>query len=115
MALHNSLGARYYPLTLFGGYVTIEDLQPHAHRSTKPPVSKMSTKEKLADAARKIYNPLGFKKFYNFVLFFIFGGALLGFTLARFQYLSFDHGLCPEGGGTLDWYGLMSTFGIQSV
>ncbi|KAK4667874.1 uncharacterized protein QC764_703920 [Podospora pseudoanserina] len=77
----------------------------------------MSTKEKVADAARTIYNPLGFKKFYNFVLFFIFGGALLGFTLARFQYLSFDHGLCPEGGGTLDCYyytpGSLDKIGIQ--
>lgn len=31
--------------------------------------------------SRKVYNPLGFKKAYNFVFFFIFAGALLGFCL----------------------------------
>ena len=41
-------------------------------------------------AMRQVYNPIGFKKGYNFILFFIFGGALLGFTLARLQYLSID-------------------------
>ncbi|KAE8154595.1 hypothetical protein BDV25DRAFT_147542 [Aspergillus avenaceus] len=40
--------------------------------------------------ARKIYTPLGFKKGYNFTLFFIFGGAWLGFTLARLQFLNFS-------------------------
>ncbi|KAI4149438.1 MAG: hypothetical protein LQ340_004624 [Diploschistes diacapsis] len=38
--------------------------------------------------ARKVYNPIGFKKGYNFILFFIFNGALFGFTLARLEYLS---------------------------
>lgn len=40
--------------------------------------------------ARKVYHPIGFTKGYNFVLFFIFAGALMGFTLARFQYLALD-------------------------
>lgn len=40
--------------------------------------------------SRKVYNPLGFSQGYNFILFFIFAGALIGFTLARFQYLNFD-------------------------
>ncbi|KAK4164038.1 hypothetical protein QBC43DRAFT_318616 [Cladorrhinum sp. PSN259] len=48
--------------------------------------------------------PLGFTRISNFILFFIFGGALLGFALARLPYLSFSSGLCPEGGGTLDCY-----------
>jgi hypothetical protein len=48
--------------------------------------------------ARKIYNPLGFKKGYNFVLWFIFAGALFGFTLARFMYLDFSKNFCPKGG-----------------
>lgn len=39
---------------------------------------------------RKIYHPVGFKKGYNFPLFVIFVGALMGFVLARFQYLDFD-------------------------
>ncbi|KAK1962450.1 hypothetical protein LY78DRAFT_684036 [Colletotrichum sublineola] len=50
-------------------------------------------KNRFVAAARKLYNPLGFSKGYNFVLFFIFFGALMGFTLARLQYLSFDE-LC---------------------
>lgn len=48
-------------------------------------------------AARRVYNPIGFSKGYNFILFFIFAGALLGFTLARFQYLSFDGVFCKTG------------------
>lgn len=48
--------------------------------------------------ARKAYNPIGFAKGYNFVLWFIFAGALLGFTLARFMYLDFSKNFCPKGG-----------------
>lgn len=63
---------------------------------------------------RKIYNPLGFSKGYNFALWFIFGGAMLGcmyqippelcnissdtyFTvcLARIQFLNFRENFCP--------------------
>ncbi len=47
--------------------------------------------------ARMIYNPLGFAKGYNFVLFFIFAGALMGFTLARLQYLSVFGVFCGPG------------------
>ena len=36
---------------------------------------------------RRIYRPLGFTKGYNFPLFIITFGGLMGFTLARFQYL----------------------------
>ena len=32
-------------------------------------------------AARHVYNPIGFKKGYNFILFFIYAGAMLGFIL----------------------------------
>lgn len=41
---------------------------------------------------RKIYNPVGFKKGYNFPLFIIFAGALFGFACARFQYFDY-HGI----------------------
>jgi len=51
---------------------------------TRPPANR------FVASMRKLYNPLGFSKGYNFVLFFIFFGALMGFTLARLQYLSFD-------------------------
>lgn len=52
--------------------------------------------------ARKIYHPVGFQKGYNAILFIIFGGAMLGFTLARFEYLSFNGIFCNSGrtGGT---------------
>ncbi|KAJ8093045.1 hypothetical protein PM082_020526 [Marasmius tenuissimus] len=35
----------------------------------------------------RLFQALGFKKGYNFVLWFIFGGAMFGFVLARFMYL----------------------------
>lgn len=46
-------------------------------------------------AMRKVYNPVGFGKGYNFVLWFIFCGALFGFCLARSMYLDFDGVYCP--------------------
>ncbi|KIW89230.1 uncharacterized protein Z519_10083 [Cladophialophora bantiana CBS 173.52] len=39
---------------------------------------------------RRIYHPFGFKRGYNFVLFAILVGALMGFVLARLQYLNID-------------------------
>jgi uncharacterized membrane protein len=39
---------------------------------------------------RHVYHPIGFKKGYNFVLWFIFAGAFFGFLLARAQYLAID-------------------------
>ncbi|KAF1927247.1 uncharacterized protein M421DRAFT_66072 [Didymella exigua CBS 183.55] len=43
----------------------------------------------------KVYNSIGFSKAYNFALWFIFAGALFGFSLARFMYFSFDGHFCP--------------------
>ncbi|KAI8626197.1 hypothetical protein F5Y19DRAFT_447538 [Xylariaceae sp. FL1651] len=43
---------------------------------------------------RRVYNPVGFSKGYNFVLWVILGGALLGFTLARLSYLNFYGVFC---------------------
>lgn len=40
---------------------------------------------------RRVYRPLGFTKGYNFPLFIITFGGLMGFTLARFQYLDIDN------------------------
>jgi hypothetical protein len=45
---------------------------------------------------RRIYNPIGFSKGYNFILWFIFGGALLGFALSRLMYLNIDGILCSK-------------------
>ncbi|KAI1502353.1 hypothetical protein F5X99DRAFT_159100 [Biscogniauxia marginata] len=44
--------------------------------------------------ARKIYNPIGFTKGYNFVLCFIFLGALFGFTLSRLKSMDFYGTFC---------------------
>jgi len=43
---------------------------------------------------RKLYNPLGFTKGYNFILFFNFGGAMIGFCGARFSYISYGGVFC---------------------
>ncbi|KZP25059.1 hypothetical protein FIBSPDRAFT_661750, partial [Athelia psychrophila] len=43
---------------------------------------------------RKVYHPLHFDKGYNFTLYFIFGGALLGFVLARLQYIDIAGVFC---------------------
>ncbi|KJZ71331.1 hypothetical protein HIM_09267 [Hirsutella minnesotensis 3608] len=48
--------------------------------------------------ARRVYNPLGFAKGYNFILWFICGGALMGFALARFMFLNLDGIFCAPGG-----------------
>ncbi|KAJ4398910.1 hypothetical protein N0V91_009864 [Didymella pomorum] len=64
---------------------------------TRPPKSGFNA------WARKIYNPIGFSKAYNFILWFIFAGALFGFSLARFMYLNFNGYFCPAnpvGGGS---------------
>jgi len=39
---------------------------------------------------REAYNPIGFEKGYNFTLFFVFAGALLGFVPARLSYLDIN-------------------------
>ncbi|KAF7194141.1 hypothetical protein HII31_04497 [Pseudocercospora fuligena] len=54
---------------------------------------------------RHIYNPIGFQKGYNFILFFIFGGALLGFCLARASYMNVNQNFIPAAGpGESYWY-----------
>ncbi|ORY62061.1 uncharacterized protein BCR38DRAFT_486337 [Pseudomassariella vexata] len=59
--------------------------------SNRPPANSFVT------FARKIYKPVGFSKGYNFILWFIFLGAFLGFTLARLQYLDFYGNFCRPG------------------
>ncbi|KAG9943338.1 hypothetical protein KCU85_g8763, partial [Aureobasidium melanogenum] len=51
---------------------------------------------------RHVYNPLGFSKGYNAILAFLALGYLLGFTLARLQYLLFNGVFCNpnSAGGT---------------
>ncbi|KAJ6783308.1 hypothetical protein PWT90_02543 [Aphanocladium album] len=60
--------------------------------TTRPPANA------FVAAMRKVYNPIGFGKGYNFVLWFIFCGGFFGFCLARFMYLDFDGVYCPLDG-----------------
>ena len=46
---------------------------------------------------RKVYNPVGFGKGYNFILWLLFAGALMGFALSRFFYLSYNGVFCSSG------------------
>lgn len=46
--------------------------------------------------AQRIYKPVGFSKGYNFVMYVIFAGAMVGFILARFMYLDFQERFCPS-------------------
>lgn len=47
---------------------------------------------------RAVYQAVGFSKLYNFVLWFIFAGAMMGFILARLMYLSYFGVFCSPGG-----------------
>ncbi|KZP25076.1 hypothetical protein FIBSPDRAFT_918616 [Athelia psychrophila] len=67
----------------------------------------------FVNAARKVYHPLHFDKGYNFTLYFIFAGALLGFVLARLQFIDIDGVFCnpkaTAGGaapGECYWYSM---------
>ncbi|RYC56464.1 hypothetical protein CHU98_g9747 [Xylaria longipes] len=53
-----------------------------------------SLKTACVGKARKIYNAIGFTQGYNFVLWFIFLETLLGFAIARLQFLDIYGVLC---------------------
>ncbi|KAK0101807.1 hypothetical protein ONS95_006957 [Cadophora gregata] len=99
----------------------------HDQVSSTPSNSPTRKAGKFVTAVRKVYRPLGFQKGYNFPLcksspqqtiqmltksVIIFGGAMLGFTLARFSYLniggssssSFKNGSAPG-----EWYNYRSS------
>ncbi|KAL5591334.1 hypothetical protein FOVSG1_010223 [Fusarium oxysporum f. sp. vasinfectum] len=61
---------------------------------TRPPANTFVAK------ARKVYNPIGFSKGYNFILWFIFAGAMFGFALARMMFLNYNGIYCnPNSAG----------------
>lgn len=51
--------------------------------------------QKFVTTMRKIYNPLGFHKGYNFPLFLVGVGGLMGFTLSRMMYWNFTGIFAP--------------------
>ncbi|KAJ8093020.1 hypothetical protein PM082_020499 [Marasmius tenuissimus] len=63
-----------------------ENLRPQTSIDSNNQSQELSMKEQPNPFVR-LFEALGFKKGYNFVLWFIFGGAMLGFVLARFMYL----------------------------
>ncbi|KAG8778821.1 hypothetical protein FRC12_024809 [Ceratobasidium sp. 428] len=69
-------------------------------RSSSQSESEKS-RDKRQNVFQRVYSALGFKKGYNFILWFIFGGAMVGFALARFMYLhapTLAKGLAPGEG-----------------
>ena len=57
----------------------------------------------FVSGARRVYNPLGFQKGYNFPLWVIFAGAALGFCASRAQYLDYDGTYGPSKWVPGDW------------
>ncbi|VUC22223.1 unnamed protein product [Clonostachys rosea] len=53
---------------------------------------------------RKVYNPIGFQKGYNFPLWFIFCGAALGFCASRVMYFDYDNQFKKANQLTGNWF-----------
>jgi hypothetical protein len=51
----------------------------------------------FAGYVRKLSTAVGFSKTYNFFFYLFFGGALLGFVLARFMFIDIDNVFCGPG------------------
>ncbi|KAL6857746.1 hypothetical protein ACO1O0_005188 [Amphichorda felina] len=65
-----------------------------AQNSDKPTAAR--SRSTISTMLRAVYQPIGFTKAYNFSMWFIFGGALVGFILARLQFLDIDGRFCPR-------------------
>ncbi|KAK3708404.1 hypothetical protein LTR37_011500 [Vermiconidia calcicola] len=78
---------------------------PPYHSLTSDGVEEKQQKKPNAfvRAARRIYNPLGFKKGYNFILGFIFAGALLGFCLWNIRVVDVN-GYWAKDSPPGEWY-----------
>ncbi|KAK7419805.1 hypothetical protein QQZ08_010693 [Neonectria magnoliae] len=51
----------------------------------------------LVACLRRLYQPIGFSRGYNFALWFLLGGGFMGFSISRLMYLNFKGILCPDG------------------
>ncbi|MCJ1384128.1 hypothetical protein MMC17_007244 [Xylographa soralifera] len=67
--------------------------------------AKQLQHDRKATVYRRMYTALGFQKAYNFPLFIIFAGAMLGFSLARLPYLDLD-GHFAKSASPGEWYWL---------
>ena len=75
------------PFSLLPSYHSINTTMS---QPTRPPRNTFNAR------IRKLYNPLGFTRAYNFILWFIFAGALFGFALSRMMYLNFYGVFCSR-------------------
>ncbi|ORY16407.1 hypothetical protein BCR34DRAFT_637899 [Clohesyomyces aquaticus] len=77
-----------------------------SRNSSSSSTSKPSPPPSKPSMLHRIRNAIGFNRSYNLALWFIFSGALFGFTLARFSYLNFRGIFCPKksSGGNECYY-----------
>ncbi|KAK1579526.1 uncharacterized protein LY79DRAFT_672436 [Colletotrichum navitas] len=61
--------------------------------TSTPPFSIPSAQGFVA-LARKVYHPIGFKRGYNFTLFVVTAGGMMGFALSRMMYFNIDGVFC---------------------
>ncbi|CUA71355.1 putative MFS-type transporter PB1E7,08c [Schizosaccharomyces pombe 972h-] [Rhizoctonia solani] len=73
-------------LFILAGLVAL--LLPFEPRETAKQSQVSVPNDQKSNAFVRLFQALGFKKGYNFVLWFIFGGAMVGFALARYMYLN---------------------------
>ncbi|KIV89045.1 hypothetical protein PV10_08659 [Exophiala mesophila] len=66
-------------------------------------IKKSSSQTEHQGRFRKLFSWLGFQKNYNVPLFIIFAGAMLGFSLARLEYLDIG-GRFRKGSAPGEWY-----------
>jgi len=79
-------------LSILSIFTMHPDTSVNVEGATAPPSSinprEAKTPNKSVTFWQKVYRPVGFQKGYNFTLFIIFAGAMMGFTLARLSYLN---------------------------
>lgn len=79
--------------------MTASDPNPRPTWDVHNPHSRFG--QMFVTSMRKIYNPIGFQKGYNFPLFIIGVGGLMGFTLSRMMYWNVDGIFAKVGGLSL--------------
>ncbi|KAI4100251.1 MAG: hypothetical protein LQ339_005558 [Xanthoria mediterranea] len=82
-----------------------------ANSNTSSPCPSTSENDKIPNKTvqlwRRAYQSLGFQKAYNFSLFIIFAGVIVGFSLARLSYLNISGSASSSyanGASPGEWY-----------